>query len=172
MHVMNEPRQNVDASVPTPEQTTGQVVRLLRQKRGWSQQDVAEKMRPYGYKWSQATVTRLESASRPIRVNELADLAMLFDVAVSQFLDSRILEFDRDDLEALEREIADLVSKRAHLQADLDAQTALVNRAAGAAASLSADVARVEARLMVLEHWAARFKEIGLEAPRKDDGRE
>ena len=40
-------------------------------------------MQAYGYQWSQATVTRLESASRPIRVNELADLARLFGVPVN-----------------------------------------------------------------------------------------
>ena len=92
--------------MPTPEQLVGRQVRLLRQGRGWSQQEVAEKMRAYGYQWSQATVTRLESASRPIRVNELADLAMLFSVPATQFLDSRVLELAWDDLDALEHEVA------------------------------------------------------------------
>ena len=65
MHTMNEPTGDTSASVPTPEQIVGHQVRLLRQGRGWSQQEVAEKMRAYGYKWSQATVTRLESAYPP-----------------------------------------------------------------------------------------------------------
>src|SRR5689334_14637275 len=104
MHVMNEPRQNATAQTPTPEQLVGRQVRLLRQARGWSQQDVAERMRPYGHQWSQATVTRLEAATRPIRLNEVADLAALFGIPVAQFLESP--DFEWEDLEALELEIA------------------------------------------------------------------
>ena len=105
MHVMNETHRPAAADLPTPEQLVGRQVRLLRQGRGWSQQEVAEKMQAYGYQWSQATVTRLESASRPIRINELADLARLFGVPPTQFLDSRARDFAWDDLDALEREI-------------------------------------------------------------------
>ena len=119
MHVMNEPRNDAAANVPTPEQLVARQVRLLRQGRGWSQQEVAEKMRAYGYQWSQATVTRLESASRPIRLNELADLAALFGVPVTQFLESRDLDFEWDDLETLENEIASLTQERDVLKAEL-----------------------------------------------------
>ena len=120
MHVMNEQRKNPAENMPTPEQLVARQVRLLRQGRGWSQQEVAEKMRAYGYQWSQATVTRLESASRPIRLNELADLAILFSVPVAQFLESRDPEFEWDDLESLEREITSLTKERDTLKADLD----------------------------------------------------
>ena len=112
-------RKNATENMPTPEQLVARQVRLLRQGRGWSQQEVAEKMRAYGYQWSQATVTRLESASRPIRLNELADLAILFSVPVTQFLESRDLEFKWDDLEALESEIASLTKERDVLKAEL-----------------------------------------------------
>ena len=120
MHVMNESRQDAAANLPTPEQLVGRQVRLLRQGRGWSQQEVAEKMRAYGYQWSQATVTRLESASRPIRVNELADLAMLFSVPATQFLDSKIQELAWDDLDALEHEIEKLTAERREMREHLD----------------------------------------------------
>jgi transcriptional regulator with XRE-family HTH domain len=90
--------------MPTPEQLAARQLRLLRQGRRWSQLEVAEKMRAYGYRWSQATVTRLESASRPIRLNELADLATLYGVRVAQFLESGT----PDDIETLEAEIRNL----------------------------------------------------------------
>lgn len=115
MHVMNEPESEAEEShsdTPTPEQVAAQVIRELRQARGWSQQEVAERMRSYGYAWSQATVTRLEAASRPIRLNELADLASLFGVPMIQVLDAWFPGPGSDDLHALEAEIVRLSEER------------------------------------------------------------
>ena len=42
MHVMNEQRENAAEKMPTPEQLVARQVRLLRQGRGWSQQEVAD----------------------------------------------------------------------------------------------------------------------------------
>jgi transcriptional regulator with XRE-family HTH domain len=109
------------------------------QARGWSQQDVAERMRPYGHQWSQATVTRLEAATRPIRLNEVADLAALFGIPVAQFLESP--DFEWEDLEALELEIATLTVKRDQLRENLDEARYLAmtarEREGAAAAELS-----------------------------------
>jgi transcriptional regulator with XRE-family HTH domain len=153
MHVMNEPRQQTAANVPTPEQLVARQVRLLRQGRGWSQQEVAEKMRAFGYQWSQATVTRLESASRPIRLNELTDLAILFGVPVAQFLESRDLDFEWDDLEALESEIASLTKERDALKADLDEKRYQAMVAAEREGAAAAALARVNGRLGALLRW-------------------
>jgi len=153
MHVMNEQRKNAAENMPTPEQLVARQVRLLRQGRGWSQQEVAEKMRAYGYQWSQATVTRLESASRPIRLNELADLAILFSVPVAQFLESRDLEFKWDDLEALESEIASMTKERDALKADLDEKRYLAMVAAEREGEAAAALARVNGRLGALLRW-------------------
>lgn len=172
MHVMNEPHEHAAANVPTPEQLVGRQVRLLRQGRGWSQQDVADRMRAYGYKWSQATVTRLESAGRPIRVNELADLAMLFGVPATQFLDSRVQDFAWDDLEALEREIDELTAKRRAVREHLDHQEALAEEAAAGRAAVAAHLARIDGRLGVLMQWVPQFVEIAQGVHRKGDGRE
>jgi transcriptional regulator with XRE-family HTH domain len=159
MHVMNEQRKNATENLPTPEQLVARQVRLLRQGRGWSQQEVAEKMRAYGYQWSQATVTRLESASRPIRLNELADLAILFSVPVTQFLESRDLEFKWDDLEALESEIASLTKERDVLKADLDEKRYLATVAAEQEGAAAAALARVNGRLGALLRWHPRAAE-------------
>ena len=111
-------------------------------------------MRAYGYKWSQPTVTRLESATRPIRVNELADLAMLFDVPVTQFLDLRAREVN--DLDALYVELGELSAKRDYIKSERDKETALMQGAAQVAAALSADLARIDGRAQVLEEWISR----------------
>ena len=150
---MNEQRKNAAENMPTPEQLVARQVRLLRQGRGWSQQEVAEKMRAYGYQWSQATVTRLESASRPIRLNELADLAILFSVPVAQFLESRDLDFQWDDLEALESEIASLTKERDALKTELDEKRYLAMVAAEREGAAAAALARVNGRLGALLRW-------------------
>ncbi len=150
---MNESLQDVAANLPTPEQLVGRQVRLLRQGRGWSQQEVAEKMRAFGYKWSQATVTRLESATRPIRVNELADLAMLFSVPATQFLDSKIQELAWDDLDALEHEVEELTAERREVREHLNHQEALAEAAAQRRAAIAAQLARIDGRLEVLMQW-------------------
>ena len=150
MHVMNESLESTLANVPTYEQFVGRMVRLLREGRDWSQQELALRMQPYGYQWSQATVTRLESASRPIRVNELADLAALFEIPVSTFLDPAVQ--NRDDLDGLgdlERELADATEKRALLQAQLEHATQVQ-------AELASALASTEGRIAILERWISR----------------
>ncbi len=144
--------------MPTPEQSVGHLVRLLRQGRDWSQQELAQKMRAYGYEWSQATVTRLEAASRPIRVNELADLALLFGVPVSHFLDPRVPGWnDLEEPAVLEREIADATEERARVQAEWETATQLQ-------ATLASTLASLDGRLALLERWHSRSK-----APRAGD---
>jgi transcriptional regulator with XRE-family HTH domain len=135
--------------MPTPEQLAARQLRLLRQGRGWSQLEVAEKMGAYGYQWSQATVTRLEAATRPIRLNELTDLAALYGVPVAQLLESGA----PDDLEALDLEIEKL--RREHLyltehlhQADVVSMDATKRRA-----EFAAHLARVDGRLETLLRW-------------------
>jgi transcriptional regulator with XRE-family HTH domain len=156
MHVVNDAPPD-DAAMPTPEQFIGRQVRMLRQINGWSQHDVAEKMRAYGYQWSQATVTRLEAATRPIRLNELADLAALFGVPVPQFLEYWTPEFGLDDLDALQNEIAALENDRAILQVQLDTARAAMDSASMHAARVAADLVRVEGRLKVLTTWFRRL---------------
>jgi transcriptional regulator with XRE-family HTH domain len=165
---MNEQLPDAKANVPTPEQLVGRLVRQLRQGRGWSQQEVAEKMRAYGYQWSQATVTRLESASRPIRVNELADLAMLFEVHVTQFLNPE-KSVVWDDLDGLEREIEELSAKRVAVREHLDNQIALAEEAARGRAALAANLAQIDRRLEILAQWVPRFQEIARGRARNGD---
>ncbi len=146
---MTETRQEAEANVPTPEQLAARQLRLLRQGRGWSQQEAAEKMRAFGYRWSQATVTRLEAATRPIRLNELTDLAALYGVPVTQLLESGAPE----DLEALEREVEKLKRERIYLADRLQQAEAVSVDASARKAELAAFMARIDVRLETLLRW-------------------
>jgi transcriptional regulator with XRE-family HTH domain len=145
----DEPRPSVGQKMPTLEQLAARQLRLLRQARGWSQQEVAEKLRAYGYDWSQATVTRLESASRPIRLNELADLAALYGVKVTQFFEPYVPE----DQEALAVEIEVVTEEHERLKGRLAQATAAYDEAATTQAKLAAHMAHVEGRLRTLLQW-------------------
>jgi transcriptional regulator with XRE-family HTH domain len=171
IHTMKDSSPST-ASLPTPEQVAGRRLRLLRQLRDWSQQDLVEKMRPYGYEWSQATVTRLEAATRPIRLNELADLAALYGVPVAQFLESLGPESAGDDLEALKREIEKLTAERLEIQEHLDRQEALAEEAAAGRDAVAAHLAHVDRRLGVLMQWVPQFLEITRGVVEKGDRRD
>src|SRR5215471_18641949 len=110
MHVMNRQPEPVTANIPTPEQLAARQLRLLRQAYG----------------------TRLESASRPIRLNELADLAALYGVKITQFLETEVPE----DLEALDREIEWLTEERDKLKTQEENARADYEKAAVAHGSL------------------------------------
>ena len=114
-------------------------------------------MRAYGYRWSQATVTRLESASRPIRLNELADLAALYGVPVAQLLESGA----PDDIEALESEIDRLIAERAGLLERMAEAAAAAALLADTKAEAAAHLTRIDGRLQALMRWRPRAEEGG-----------
>jgi len=74
-------------NTPSPEAWTAARLRDLRKERGLSQQDTADRIRAFGFTWSQATVTRLEAATRPTTLNEIAALATLYGVKLAELLD-------------------------------------------------------------------------------------
>lgn len=81
----------------TAEEVAGQELRRLRIGLGWSQEEVAERMKNYGYEWHQTLVGRIEAANRPLRLNEAVDLAALFDVPLERLLRAAP-EIDADTL--------------------------------------------------------------------------
>ncbi|MBT2483364.1 MULTISPECIES: helix-turn-helix transcriptional regulator [unclassified Microbacterium] len=52
--------------------------RMLREERGWSQKELAEKVRDYGFDFHQSTIAKLESGARPLRVAEMYALSHVF----------------------------------------------------------------------------------------------
>jgi transcriptional regulator with XRE-family HTH domain len=72
--------------VGDPEALAGQELRRLREAHGWSQEEAAKRMKAYGYSWNQTMISKIESGSRPLRVNELADFADLYGVPVARLI--------------------------------------------------------------------------------------
>jgi transcriptional regulator with XRE-family HTH domain len=60
------------------EQMFGRKIRLQRQARSWSQEDLARKLQEQGFDFHQTTVAKLERGARPLRVAEAAALALIF----------------------------------------------------------------------------------------------
>ncbi len=94
-----------------------------RAARGWSQQDLAERMaKDFGYGWHQTTVARVEGRSRPLRLNEAIALGMLFDVGLDELLqpppatlgEMQELRAQEERLRAHERELAVLRDQAEH----------------------------------------------------------
>jgi transcriptional regulator with XRE-family HTH domain len=55
---------------------------LLRAQLGLTQAELAEAMQGLGHSWVQTTVAKTEAATRPLRVNKVADLAQVLGVRV------------------------------------------------------------------------------------------
>jgi transcriptional regulator with XRE-family HTH domain len=72
--------------IDSPEYWVSRRVRELRETRGWSQTELAERLKPYGFDMHQTTVAKLERGGRPIRVNEAAALADVFQVGLGELL--------------------------------------------------------------------------------------
>lgn len=71
---------------PDPEVQAGRALRRLRTARGWSQEEVARRMKAYGYDFHQTMIAKIEAAQRPIRVRELADFAALYGVEAHELI--------------------------------------------------------------------------------------
>jgi transcriptional regulator with XRE-family HTH domain len=143
--------------MPTAEQTAARHLRLMRQGRDWSQQEVANRMKAFGYSWRQSTIGKIETDARPVSLNELADFAAMYGVPVAQFLESGA----PDDLEALEREIEALTEERAMLEHRMTDARAALEHASFRHAELAAALARIEGRLQGLMRWHPRTREGG-----------
>lgn len=139
--------------LPTAEELAGRLLRLLRQGRGWSQQEVAARMKRFGYNWQQSTVGKIEAAQRPLRVNELADLAIIFDIPVTQLLEPQLLLGDEDDLRALEAEIARLEEEQKRLERELEVAQDARRVADFREHEVGSELARVSTGLEILKRW-------------------
>jgi len=58
------------------------ISRLWRQARGWSQEEVAEKLRHQGFEMHQTTIAKIERGTRPLRVAEANAIAAVFKMPI------------------------------------------------------------------------------------------
>ena len=159
MRVMTQPDEPAaESTALTLEILAGRQLRLLRQGRGWSQAEVAERMKAYGYSWNQSTVTRIESASRPTRLNELADLAALYEVPFIRLLRPDPAPDEGESLEAIEREIRSLLRARVNAIHAADAARRWLAAAQEQSYVATDGVQRIDSRLQTLKLWASEIR--------------
>jgi transcriptional regulator with XRE-family HTH domain len=70
----------------TPEQVAGERIREIRIARAMTQAALANAMNTLGHSWHQTTVVKTETAGRPLRLNEVTDLAGILGVDVDYLL--------------------------------------------------------------------------------------
>lgn len=95
---MTDPRQGKD-----PESQIGARLADLRTERHLSQQQLAERMKTLGGRyenWRQSTIYKIEQGKRPLRVNEVFDLAAVLDVPAHFLLGPMLAGLDAEALDA------------------------------------------------------------------------
>lgn len=156
-----------------PEAMLARRLRQLRLARGMSQQDVADHMRDLGHSWYQTTVAKIEKGGRPIRLNEAALLAALFDIPPQELLavappEPEDRANDTMELRAHVERLALLVqtARRVHEQCEADVHDTIsrAHQAQQHLEQLEADLRHVRAALDQAERgrWNSRTHEADL----------
>ncbi len=153
-----------DIERPDPEEQAGRALRRLRLSRGWSQEEVARRMRAYGYDFHQTMIAKIEGAQRPLRVRELADFAALYGAEVNDLIYSPSSSLDEVTRELGEVEL--LRSRyRQQAEASLARVTELRNELTAAEDELysaEGELAALDARVQFLRREMKRFSELDL----------
>lgn len=91
------------------DRTIGRSIARHRQKRGWTQQQLANQMRRHGWPWTQQMVGKIEKGLRPVRFAEAGDLAVLMSVTTQDLL-----------LSPLETAVQEVRRQRAQARTELE----------------------------------------------------
>jgi transcriptional regulator with XRE-family HTH domain len=89
----------------------------LREQRGWSQEDVSDRLREIGFDMHQTTVAKMEKGKRPLRVAELFALSHVFGLPPVALLYLPVvqehpgMEYMRKRLEAIDETIKNTKSR-------------------------------------------------------------
>ncbi len=147
-----------------PEIQAGRALRHLRTARGWSQEEVARRMKAYGYDFHQTMIAKIEAAQRPIRVRELADFAALYGVEVHELIyppAGSLKEADKE-ISALKAQLREATGRAetaaaavGKAEADLAAAQERYRACSGQAAMLSGRLSYLEAQRDKLANWEA-----------------
>jgi len=130
---------------PDPEVQAGRALRRLRTARGWSQEEVARRMKAYGYDFHQTMIAKIEAAQRPLRVRELADFAALYGMEVHE-----LIYPPAGSLQEVSREIAMLTDHLKAADEDVQARRQALDKARAAAAAAEEDFRRHEGEAAML----------------------
>jgi transcriptional regulator with XRE-family HTH domain len=88
------------------EATVARNVRRLRQGRGLSQQQLGSDLALHGFGMHYTTVAQLEVGARPLRLNEVAALAALFQVPIESLWQEECETLDEHEIAAEDERLA------------------------------------------------------------------
>lgn len=123
----DELRKLIDAF----ERGFGQKVRAYRQERGWSQEELARRLRDLGLDMHQTTIAKLEAGRRPTRLSEAYAIALAFGLPTLAFFYGSVpgepwtLADMRQRLEGLDESIktqTDVINAQVHIYASLEVE--------------------------------------------------
>lgn len=157
---------------PTLERLVASRVRALRLAFHYTQAELAELMTQHGHRMHQTTVAALESASRPIRVDEVEALAAIFNTSprtlIEPPLDPRRLSLeqlegriDRASLQVAraQGQLASLLDAQANAHSTLTATTADVQRARAHLESRQLELAEMTTALAAMQADLKKLEE-------------
>lgn len=108
------------------EKEVGSALAVLRAGVGMSQAELARQMLARGWQWAQATVTNVESGTRPLRLREAATLADMFGCPIDVFLGDgtgrraiSVVHSRCNEIRERERELIEASRRLAALQLEL-----------------------------------------------------
>lgn len=134
--------------------------RGLREERGWSQQDISDKLAEMGIDMHQTTVAKLEKGRRPLRVAEMYALSWIFGLPPGavfwipakdkmpysmQYMSERLAHIGATQHE-MRQQFLEMFERQLAMYADLDSERAsLVRAMKEAGASADSTVGGLEA---------------------------
>lgn len=103
------------------ERIFGDRIRELRTTRGWTQEELANRMTDAGYSMHQTTAAKMESGARPTSVGEAAALASIFGVTIAEVFQGG--EDDPSDVDVALQRLNQAARRAARLAYDYAAIT-------------------------------------------------
>lgn len=106
------------------ESILGVKIRQLRERAGWSQADLAERLKNVGFEFHQTTVAKMEAGKRPIRVAEVFALGVVFRMPMTALLHLPLRGGELPSLAELDRQLKDIEDRQ---QENRDMYLGLIN---------------------------------------------
>jgi transcriptional regulator with XRE-family HTH domain len=102
-----DPDEQAEARWPIDlEAVVAKNVRWLRESRGLSQQELGSDLALHGFGMHYTTVAQLEVGARPLRLNEVAAIAALFEVPIESLWEKDALVLNERETAAQDRRLA------------------------------------------------------------------
>jgi transcriptional regulator with XRE-family HTH domain len=124
-------------------------IKALRAKAGLTQAELAEAMQGLGHSWIQTTAAKTEAADRPLRLNEVADLAKILGLRVPELVSTKNdwdLRVIQEQLERWNVHVMRLTAEIEELNHQVAAKTQALEEAQKRIQELQAELAQVDGK--------------------------